>query len=260
MKFVRILLAAALLLVCACARQPALPDVSPEQADQTWAQFMARTAPIEPYRINISLRYGREDATQRVTALLWSNGSGPVRLDVMAGMGPLVARIREDGPNFVALSPRENKAWVHQSTDPYSVTPRVLINLGVPLPFALTHVSHLLRGNFVEVFGVERQGAAVQVKDGIRYRLAGYPGGTLELSPEGVPLRWADTAGAWVMELGYADADPTVPQKLTLTHADGNAAIVLVKNREKPAAPYTEKQLALEVPAGAEVKDVRREK
>lgn len=259
---VRLFVLCAVFALCACAKQPSLPEVTSEQATATWNLFTARSVALEPYRLSMSLRYGLPDDTRRVTALLWSNGSGPVRLDVMAGMGPLVARVREDGPNFVAVSPRDNKAWVYENTDPYSTTPRVLINLGVPLPFSLTHMAALLQGNFVEVFGVDFLGTPESLPadqtGGIRYNLSGPVTGTLDLSSAGLPQRWADSTGAWVMDLGYSESEPNLPQRLTLTHSDGNMAIVLVKNREYPAQPFAEKQLLLDIPANAHIQPIQR--
>lgn len=256
----RIFLLCAMLALCACAKQPALPEATPEQAGATWNKFTTRNTALEPYRLSLSLRYGLPDDTRRVTALLWANGSGPVRLDVMAGMGPLVARVREEGPNFTAISPRDNKAWVYENTDPYNTAPRVLINLGVPLPFSLSHMAALLQGNFTEIFGVDFLGSPTSVPAGIRYSLSGPVSGTLDLSPEGLPLHWKDTSGAWNMEIGYTENEQNQqrPQRLTLTHNDGNMAIVLVKNRERPASPFAKKQLTLEIPADAVVQPIQR--
>lgn len=255
---IRLLWLCAVLTLCACAKQPSLPEATPEQAVATWDQFTARNMPQEPYRLNMSLRYGLPDDTRRVTALLWSNGAGPVRLDVMAGMGPLVARVFEDGPSFVAVSPRDNKAWVHENTDPYSTTPRVLINLGVPLPFSLTHIAALLQGNFAEVFGVDYLGTPASLPAGIRYNLSGPVSGTLDLGPDGLPQRWNDASGAWVMDLAYDETAPGLPKRLTLTHSDGNTAIVLVKNRERPAKPFAPQQLTLDIPENAVIQPIQR--
>lgn len=252
----------AFLLLAACAKQPTLPAVDSGEATAVWERFVSLPESTAPYRLNMSLRYGPENDTRRVTALMWGNGTGSaggtgsVRLDVSAGMGALVARLAENGPDFVAVSPRENRAWVHKSTDPYDTSPRVLINFGLPLPLGLTHMSDLLQGNFQRVFGSEQGRNPVRTASGIQYTLTGRFAGQLLLSPDGLPLRWTDSK-AWTMDLAYDAAAPTQPDKITLLHADGQQAIVLVKTREVPNTSYTERQLSLEVPVNAEVKIIR---
>lgn len=60
--------------------------------------------------------------------------------------------------------------------------------------------------------------------------------------------RRAARAGAW--------KSPTTtpcrrcPRRLTLTHSNGKRAILLVKEREKPAKAFTEEQMRLTLPEG----------
>lgn len=107
----------------------------------------ARASDHDPYRLSGSLRYGSQGDTRRVETLLWSNGYLPIRLDVMAGIGALVARIQETQDSFTAYAPNENKAIVHKGPQ------RVQLNFGRPVPFSLRDFSSLMRGRFHEVFG-----------------------------------------------------------------------------------------------------------
>ena len=80
-----------LALLCACARQPVL-ETSPENRavlEQRWQKFAAVSSAdkSEPYRLQLSLRFGTEGDTRRVTALFWGNSERQLRLDVMAGVG-----------------------------------------------------------------------------------------------------------------------------------------------------------------------------
>ena len=66
-----------LALLCACARQPVL-ETSPENRavlEQRWQKFAAVSSAdkSEPYRLQLSLRFGTEGDTRRVTALFWGN-------------------------------------------------------------------------------------------------------------------------------------------------------------------------------------------
>lgn len=271
--------------------------VSDEQAASVWAAYNAYAAAREaeggPYRIGVSMRIGQEGDTRRVTGVVWSNGeapralqapsasgtsgasgtygaagaygadtafSGPVRLDVMAGFGTVVARLREAPGEFMAFSPRENKALT------YTGRGRVRLNMGLPAPFGLRDLSALLRGRFHEVFGRAGNGRALGVREGnVAYALEGSErAGTLELRPDGLPVRWREHGEqGWSMELDYAEDSAggegvaPLPRTLRLVDTQGRSAVVLVKNREKPAQRFTADQLALKLPAGVRIEPVR---
>ena len=114
----KIIVFCCLVLLCACARQPVL-QTSPENRavlEQRWQKFAALGAAekSKPYRLQLSLRFGTEGDTRRVTALFWGNSQRQLRLDVMAGVGTTVAKILEDGQHFLVYSPSENKAYFYQ--------------------------------------------------------------------------------------------------------------------------------------------------
>ena len=145
------LLALLALTLQACATR-GIEQGAPNASDATWKAYQsyasARGSEHDPYRLSGSLRFGTQGDTRRVTLLLWSNGYLPIRLDVMAGVGAIAARIQETQDSFTAYSPNENKAIVH--TGPQ----RVQLNFGKPVPFALRDFSALMRGRFHEVFGM----------------------------------------------------------------------------------------------------------
>lgn len=241
------------LLVCACAKQPSIPDANLEtqgRLEDRWQKFAAvsEAAPRTPYRLQMSLRFGAEGDTRRVTALFWGNSDSQLRLDVMAGVGAVIARIFENGQHFLVYSPRENKAYFYQGAA------KPLLKVGVPVPFDLGHLAALLNGRYTAVFGHEHS-AAAQLPDGLaRYDLSGKPGGSLTLNAEGLPVAWReDPQGdrGWKMDMTYDDAAPPLPRRLTLTHSNGRRAILLVKEREKPAGAFTIEQMSLTLPEDA---------
>lgn len=162
------------LLACACAKQPSTADLGPEaqaRLENRWQKFTGASdaAPLAPYRLQMSLRFGTEGDTRRVTALFWGNGGRQLRLDVMAGVGAVVAKILEDGQHFLVYSPGENKAYFYQG----AVKP--LLKVGVPVPFDLEHLADLLNGRYAAVFGAEHTAAALLPDDLARYELSGKP-------------------------------------------------------------------------------------
>lgn len=271
----------ALLSACAPTRQPQGTLVPPADAVAAWNAYDVyasdREAENGPYRINASLRFGEKGDTRRVVVLMWSNGErpqapragtggprgedpsvyGPIRLDVTAGFSTLVARLREGEDGFVAFSPRENKAMVYKGGG------RVRLNIGTPVPFGLRDFSGLLRGRFHEVFGpAQGTDPVFTAKGNLVYTLSGGDRpGTLELRPDGLPVRWEENGGTgWSMSIDYEAEDGEVilrPHKISLVHPEGRSAILLVKSREKPARGFTADQLALTLPPGVEVEAVR---
>ena len=145
----RLMLAAlfALSLQACATRGPEIGAPAPSDASSAaWQAYQsyasARASDHGPYRLGGSLRYGSQGDTRRVETLLWSNGYLPIRLDVMAGIGALVARIQETQDSFTAYAPNENKAIVHKGPQ------RVQLNFGRPVPFSLRDFSSLMRGRF----------------------------------------------------------------------------------------------------------------
>ena len=124
-------------MASACARQPS--TVPPADSADRWQAFVARSGAVKeaPYLLNASLRFGTEGDTRRVTALLWGNDSRSLRMDVMAGIGAVVAKIWESGDEFLVYSPTENRAFFHQGSN------NPLLRVGVPVPFALDELAAL---------------------------------------------------------------------------------------------------------------------
>lgn len=239
------------LLLCACAKQPSRPG-APEGEDASilahrWQAYTETGAVTEaPYRLQMSLRFGEEGNTRRVTALLWGNGARELRLDVMAGVGTVVAKILEDGQHFLVYAPLENKAYFHQG----AASP--LLRVGVPVPFSLSRLTALLTGHPVAAFGDEHAGASLLPDGMARYVLEGTPGGRLDLDAAGRPVAWSEAAAdGWRMEIAYDDGAPPLPRRLNLIHGSGKRAILIVKERECPASPFTPEQMRLTLPEGA---------
>ena len=247
----KIIIFCCLTLLCACARQPVL-ESSPEQQaklEQRWQQLTTASNAVSPapYRLQMSLRFGTEGDTRRVTALFWGNGGRSLRLDVMAGVGTTIAKILEDGQHFLVYSPTENKAYFYQGAS------KPLLQVGVPIPFNLDHLEDLLNGRYTSVFGQKYSNAGYTAKGEAVYDLAGQPGGRVTLDEKGLPVAWQEQPGGkgWSMEILYSDDATPLPRRLNLVHANGKRAIVLIKEREKPAQAFTKEQMALPLPDDA---------
>ncbi len=250
-----------ILALAGCAPRVAVPpDTGALPQDEiltVWSRFDAysdaREADQAPYRLRGSLRYGQKGTTRRVSLLLWSNGTLPVRLDVLAGINSIAARLLEDTDTFVAYAPGEKKALVHNGAE------RIYLNFGRPVPFSLRDFSALMRGRFHEVFGFRTDKPPFRTAEGtLRFTI--YDGSAeneLDIASTGLPVRWSQPGG-WIMHIEYTDAMSPLPRKIKLEHPDGYTAILLVKERDLVPMPFTVQQLALDLPDGTTVEPVKK--
>jgi hypothetical protein len=234
-------------LLCACAK-PSAVDMMPEKQNEMGEYLRKYLAsadvPTAPFRVRMSLRFGVAEDTRRVTALFWGNSEDRLRLDVMAGIGVTAAKIVEDGRHFLVYSPNENKAWFFQGAE------KPLLQVGVPIPFHLGHLANLLNGRYALVFGKDCDRGEFPQDGLLRCELSGRPGGRLTINADGLPHLWHENrkGHGWEMRIVYGEGGHGLPRSLILTAEDGKRAVVLVKERENPAAPFTDGQLRLALP------------
>ena len=248
-----------LLLLAACARPgPSQQDRAAASAVLSRYRQISQAAEksVPQASAHMSIRAGKNTAegaeSRRVTALLWGNSEkgSPVRLDVMAGVGASVAHVRESEEGLVLYLPRDNRAYFC----PSGQSRQALGKLNVPIPLKLAGLSALLQGRFGDVFLPDpKKQASLLADGGVSTALVpgeGRLGGTLFLTAGGIPFRWADPSSGWTMELGY-DSESRLPQpkRIEAKGSDSRFAIVIVKLRETPPAPYSPKQTDLAVPA-----------
>lgn len=242
-KFLVVFMAMAL---CACARTGTRPQLDQSPVMQAWDNMQRLSATQDkPYRIQLSMRFGEEGNTRRVTGVLWGNGDdSSFRLDIMAGVGAAVAMISEDKDEFRVYSPQENRVYT-QTGDA-----RPLLKIGVPVPISLTQLADLLAGRFANVFSGQPETASANNSGEAVYTLTGAMAGELEVSAAGAPIGWRQKTGGWTLDLGYAENGQTLPKSLKLRNANGKMAIILVKERDINVEQFTQKQLQLTLPPG----------
>ena len=94
----------------------------------------------------------------------------------------------------------------------------------------------------------------------VRYAVAGRLPGTLSLTPQGQVALWEQKAsadGAWKLEMLYDGEQELAPRRVNVSHSKGKKAVVLVKERATPDAPYTDAQLRLRIPDGTPLVPLR---
>jgi hypothetical protein len=262
-SFILLCPALVLLLLNACAVRQGGEPLEPAIAQNIWkgyTQYSAKSAAKrrQPSRVQASLRFGGNDDGRRVIVLLWENGDGPIRLDVRAGAGISAAKILQTDSRFLLYSLQENRAYYHDGPQ------QSLLAYGLPLPFGLRDLAALLAGDYGAVFGLTPPTDPHRAQDGgMAFTLPkkGSTGGVLELDAQGLPRMWKDINGGWRLTFIH-DGDVSLPrpEQIEARHANGNYAILLVKERQRPDQPFTPEQLELKLPTGVPALPMNRMK
>ncbi|MBD5608187.1 MAG: hypothetical protein HDQ93_04980 [Desulfovibrio sp.] len=226
-------------LLCACAARS--PRTQIEDPAALWTAMGDAPSLSGPERTQLSLRFGEEGDTRRVTAILWSNDPAELRMDIMAGAGALVALIYDGPGNFLMYVPQDKRAYV------YKGSAKPLLRIGTPLPFSLDRLSSLLSGRYAAVFGPDYDSAEI-TDSGAVFELPDKA--SLTLDAEGLPVAWAQGNGGWKMTLDYGEN--RLPKTIRFDNSQGKMAILLVKGRETLAEPFSEEQMSLKLPEGTE--------
>ena len=255
-------LAAAPLLLNACAARQSEKPLDPATARNIWTgylQYAEKSAKEHrlPSRLQASLRFGAHDDGRRVIVLIWENGDGPIRLDVQAGVGVSAAKILQNDSRFLIYSMQENRAYYHDGPQ------QTLLAYGLPLPFGLRDLAALLAGDYGAVFGLEQPKDPRGAQDGgMSFVLPKQgPGGVLALDVQGLPRSWKEEKGGWRLTFTH-DGDKAFPrpEQIEARHENGSYAILLVKERQRPARPFTPEQLELNLPHGVPLLPMRKMK
>jgi len=256
-------LAPALFLLNACATRQSDKPLEAAVSRNIWnsyTQYAAKSAEERrrPSRVQASLRFGGNDDGRRVIVLLWENGDGPIRLDVRAGVGVSAAKILQTDSRFLVYSMQENRAYYHDGPQ------QSLLAYGLPLPFGLRDLAALLAGDYGAVFGLTPPDDPRSARDGgMHFALPkkGTPGGVLELDSRGLPISWKEEQGGWRLAFTH-DGDEAFPrpEQIEARHTNGNYAILLIKERQRPDRPFTPEQLDLKLPPDARMLPLRQMK
>ncbi|EGB15210.1 hypothetical protein DND132_2004 [Pseudodesulfovibrio mercurii] len=245
----------AVLSGCATRIPPGMELDTPKAAWTAFRQHYCARPEGDGLRVRASLYYSRTKPTKRTNRTLislWGDFGGPMRLDVSASIGTLLAHIREDRSGLLVFYPEDNRAYAHKN--PVLGATR----LGMPFPFSLDTLAHALAGDFSGL--APRRYAEASVEGGnYVYTFSRGQAERIVLDRLGRPVRLegrtvrsVEDAGRWVFTLDrYEDAGPdqiALPDKLTLAMDNGERGVLHIKSREPMLAPWPAASLALELP------------
>jgi hypothetical protein len=255
------------LAVSACAPKVVLPRFDGAEANHAAFQerFVTPEVAASGVEVRASLLYSTPSRTNRTDVQIFGDYGRPLRLDVRAGFGTMVALMREDAAGLLAYYPDRKAAYAH--LDP--VIGAQL--LGMPFPFSMRDLALVLSGHFgTLVPGTAPVAVVAMPGGGYAYAFATGAVRLLVVDAHGRPERMegelsqhfktqAEREGAavsgprtWVLGFsGYPEdeGDPDGPARvLTLTLPKGESAVLRVKALAERAQPWPLKALGLVPP------------
>jgi len=265
-------LACGLALACAaCAPRVELPRF--EDAASNHAAFEQRfvAPPVDASGVAVraSLLYSTPSRSNRTDVQIFGDYARPLRLDVRAGFGTMLALMREDAGGLLAFYPEKSKAYAH--TDP--VIGAQL--LGMPFPFSLRDLVLVLSGHFGTLVPADVVPAGIRAlpDGGFAYSFQSGPVRLLAVDAYGRPQRMEGqlsrhfktqaeregevVSGPRLWSLVFSDfpeddGDPEGPARvLTLGLPKGESAVLRVKGLDERAQPWPLAALKLRLPPGS---------
>ncbi|WP_338669003.1 hypothetical protein [Pseudodesulfovibrio methanolicus] len=239
---------------CATRIPPGLALDTPKAAWSAFRQHYCVRPEGKALRVRASLYYSRTRPTRRTNRTLislWGDFDGPMRLDVSASIGTLLAHIREDRSGLLVFYPEDRKAYAHKNS--------VLgaTRLGMPFPFSLAELGHALMGDFAAL-APRRYATAEAEGENYAYTFSGGLTRRIVLDRLGRPVRLeglttdAQDARQWVFTIDRYEDVPAgqvpLPDKLTLSMDNGERGVLHIKSRELMLASWPARSLALELP------------
>ena len=244
---------------CTVKKPVGVVQSTPGAAWQVFRQQYCNPQKTPGMLVKASLYYSRLKPikrTNRTVVSMWGDFSGTMRLDVSAGIGKLLAHIREDKNGLLAFYPSERKAYTH--VNPVLGATR----LGMPFPFSLNELANVIFGDFSGLVpkehgkdGREKTNFVYQIDDSLVSRITLDETGRPILL-EGRTTKAYETAQTWRLEINTyeekAGGKAPLPGKLTLILDNGEKGVLRIKSRELKPAPWPARSIGLELPESVE--------
>lgn len=238
-----------------CApKQPAGPVPNgPRAAWELFRQNYCVPPDAPAVSIKASLHYTRvkpRKLTNYTRVSMWGDFGGPMRLDIQAGIGKLIAHIREDSDGLLVFYPTDNVAYAH--VNPVLGATR----LGMPFPFSLDKLAHVSMSDF-SVLVSDNYSEAIADGENFVYTLESGVASSITLDKlgrpiiiEGITTRSYGSGRAWQLDVDKYDEDvvPPRPDRVTLTMDNGEKGALRIKTRELKVSQWPEKATELTLP------------
>lgn len=253
------------ILLAGCATRGNVPsEIDPPR--ELWKEFRATYAqkPHEPAMAASGILYYSRTKpirrSNRTRVRLWGDFGAAQRMDVAAGIGKILAHIREDADGLMILYPSEKVAYVH--SDPVQGAAA----LGLAVPFSVNDLMLAVSGSFAGLVP-ESYSSGKKDNGGCSYEFAEQAVSALTLDHMARPVflkgstRMADgTDMGWTasFEDWKADAEGNeTPETITFVLESGEKGILKIRSLERKKNAWPEQSLSLDLPEEVRVYDLQ---
>lgn len=240
------------MLLGACTPKPPPPVLDdPPRFDAVWARHQAVFAQdcrTPDFSLRASVNHFSPDRDARFIVSMWGRTDFPIRMNIQAGVGAMLAYWREDRHEWLGYLPSAQEAYLSDSvTNGARMT-------GLFMPMRLDTLARLLLGCWGSIVPAGYESAR-SVDSTLEYTvLKDSQPLILTLSPDGRPLsvRTPEEHG-WTMRIDqWQEEDRPAPQRVTLLQGD-HTAVIRVQRIEVDIVPWGDAELRLDVPPGTTV-------
>jgi len=246
-----VLLCAGLFFGCAGrlgpdAEQPA--EAFEQQAENIWTLFQARYmghCPARDFSVRASAMYENPEQSSRVVLRMWGRTDFPIRLDVQAGIGAMLAHWREDEHGWGGYAPGREQAFVARDVRAGAEM------MGMLMPLRLDSLARMLAGCWQDIVPPDYDRAVLAGDEPEYVFQQGQSRFVLRLAMDGRPIVFSRIAPqGWSVRIDqWMDSPGSSPRRLTLRQGD-QSAVLRLRSVDFFVDPWTPSELALDLPAG----------
>jgi hypothetical protein len=240
------------LALCGCSTKPVpLPDLGPDAAQAVWLKFQSRymdACPARDFSMRASVNYSSKEQHTRVVLSMWGRMDYPIRLDIQAGVGAMLAHWREDEHGWVGYSPARQEAYIHNDVRGGAEI------MGLFMPVRLDALARLLSGCWQTIVPMQYSHASMtgehiaytfHREEAVLSLLLSRDGRPLSVGQEG-PDAWRISIDQWL------DETSRVPGRISLQQ-NAQSAVVRMQRMDLAVAPWQDQDLSLDLPPGTKM-------
>jgi len=222
--------------------------LEPERPNLVWDTFhenFTRSCFTCDFFARGSVNYTSNDRGSRLIFSFWGRTSFPVRMDLQAGVGTMLAHWREDAQGWLGFTPGNQEALFSQDSRTGAAA------MGLAMPLRLNVLAQILTGCW-DTLIPENYSSALCTEQYCEYHVELHEQhAILTLDMDGRPRNLQQNAfNGWNVNIEqWLDDAPRSPKRMVL-HQEQNRAVVRVQHLEVAAGRWHESDLSLQLPPG----------
>lgn len=247
MAFVRLFLLLIMVsLAAGCAPKTIPVERPPEKVWSLFWSSMARFSPDQAFLINATVSYITPGQRNRIQSTIWGDMGYPIRMDLSAGLGQIIAMWYEDEQLWEAYFPGDNIKYVHFDGAAGASL------LGYPTPLDLRQTTMVLLGAF-EGLVPEVYHKVTRYDSGWKYYFKDQEVESLVLNQDGTVS--SISGQGWTVELSAGREQDQFHyfSRIDMQLSDNEKALIRIRSISLENRQWEREQLELSIPPEAGV-------